>query len=190
MGDDLVLVGRVARAHGNKGQVIVNLETDFPDERFRTGERLFVGAGESPASFRIVHVRFHQGRPIVALEGVETMDQAQALAGQELRIVAADRPALPAGTYYRDELVGSEVTDLDGRQVGHVTAVEGPMELSRLVVTGPRGEVLIPLAAEICVRVDPAARLIVVNPPEGLLELNLSSNRESTPQLPRRPLDP
>jgi ribosomal 30S subunit maturation factor RimM len=53
-----------------------------------------------------------------------------------------------------------------------VTAVEGTLERSYLVVEGSRGEVMIPLAAEICVRIDPQARLIVVNPPEGLLDVN------------------
>jgi ribosomal 30S subunit maturation factor RimM len=56
--------------------------------------------------------------------------------------------------------------------VGRVTAVEGPLERSWLVVTGDRGEVLIPLVDSICTSVDPAARTIVVDPPEGLIDLN------------------
>ena len=83
--DDLVLVGRVARAHGNRGQVIVNLDTDFPDERFRAGAVVMVGRG----SRAIREVRFHQGRPIIALEGIETMTEAEALAGAELKVPAA-----------------------------------------------------------------------------------------------------
>ena len=75
--DDLVLVGRVARAHGNRGQVIVNPETDFPDERFRPGDVLLVGPDRTAR--RIREARFHQGRPIVALDGVETMNDAEAL---------------------------------------------------------------------------------------------------------------
>jgi ribosomal 30S subunit maturation factor RimM len=57
-------------------------------------------------------------------------------------------------------------------RIGQVTAIEGPMELSRLVVSDGRGEILIPLAAPICVKIDPAGRQIVVDPPEGLIELN------------------
>jgi 16S rRNA processing protein RimM len=56
--------------------------------------------------------------------------------------------------------------------VGTVEGVEGPLESSRLVVASPHGEVLIPLVAAICVAVDPAAKRIVVDPPEGLLEVN------------------
>jgi 16S rRNA processing protein RimM len=170
--DDLLLVGHVARAHGNRGQVIVNLETDFAEDRFRVGQDMFVGGGDRPICRRITAVRFHRGRPIVAFEGVTTMSEAEALAGADLRMPAAGMGPLPAGTFYRHDLVGCEVRDAADGIVGRVTAVEGPIERSHLVVLGARGEVLIPLAAEICVKVDPAAGLIVVNPPDGLLDVN------------------
>jgi 16S rRNA processing protein RimM len=172
--DDLLLVGRVARTHGNRGQVIVNLETDFPEDRFQVGRELFVGDGGARTPRRITSVRFHQRRPIVALEGVETMDEAEALAGAGLWIDASTAAPLPEGTFYRHDLVGCEVRDASDGPIGRVTAVDGPLERSPLVVQGSRGEILIPLAEEICVRIDPAARLIVVRPPEGLLDANLS----------------
>jgi 16S rRNA processing protein RimM len=100
------------------------------------------------------------------------MSDAEQLAGAELRIPAADLTPLPEGTFYRHDLIGCEVTTVDGRHVGPVVGVEGTAAGSRLVVEGPRGEVLVPLAAHICVVVDPAARRIVVDPPEGLLALN------------------
>jgi 16S rRNA processing protein RimM len=167
---ELLLIGRVARAHGNKGQVIVNPDTDFPDDRFRVGARVLVGAAEEARA--ITSVRFQQGRPIVGLEGVETMDDAEALAGAELKVPADELAALPEGTYYRHDLVGCEVQDTDGRLIGRVTAVEGPIEASRLVVEAPHGEVLIPLVADICVEVAPAEKRIRIQAPEGLLELN------------------
>lgn len=170
--DDLLLVGRVARAHGNRGQVIVNLETDFAEDRFTPGRVLLVGAGSEVQARRIRDVRFHQGRPILTLDGVETMNDAEALAGAELRVEAASLAPLPAGTFYHHDLVGCEVTETRGRVLGRVASVEGPMERSWLVVDGGRGEILIPLTAEICVRVDPRAQQIVVDPPEGLIELN------------------
>jgi 16S rRNA processing protein RimM len=168
----LLLVGRIARAHGNKGEVIVNLETDFPEQRFRRGETLFVGPESRAEPRRIREVRFHQGRPVIALDGINTMDDAEALAGAELRVREDAIAALPAGTYYRHDLVGCDVSDAAGRAIGKVTGVEGTLERSRLVIAGARGEILIPLAAEICVTVDPAAHRIVVDPPEGLLDLN------------------
>jgi 16S rRNA processing protein RimM len=167
---DLLVIGRVARAHGNKGQVIVNLETDFPGERFAPGARVLVGATEEPRT--ITSVRFHQGRPVIGLEGVNSMDEADALAGAELQVPADSLPALPEGTYHRHDLVGCEVRDVRGGIIGVVSAVEGPMETSRLVIDAPHGEVLIPLVADICVEVAPAEKRITVQMPEGLLDVN------------------
>ena|SRR5262245_32405582 len=171
--DDLLLIGRVARAHGNRGQVIVDLETDFADERFKAGGVVILASGARGLERRAIReVRFHRGRPIVGFEGVETMDAAEALAGTELHVPLASVGPLPDGTYHHHELVGCDVLDTKGTPVGRVRAVEGPMELSRLVVEDGRGEILIPLAAPICVTIDPASRRIVVDPPEGLIELN------------------
>ena len=171
--DELLLVGRVARAHGNRGHVIVNLETDFPEERFKAGEELLVGPAAEARE--ITEVRFHQGRPVIALRGIETMNDAETLAGAELKVRASTVPSLPAGTFYRHDLVGCEVRETNGNVVGRVTAVEGSLERSRLVVVGNRGEVLIPLVAGICLSIDTAAQCIVVNPPQGLIELNSRS---------------
>jgi 16S rRNA processing protein RimM len=99
------------------------------------------------------------------------MNDAEALAGADLKVPAASLPRLPGNTYYRHDLVGCEVKDTSGLSIGRVTGVEGPLEQSRLVVEGARGEVLIPMVEGICVRVDPVAKAIVVDPPEGLLDL-------------------
>jgi 16S rRNA processing protein RimM len=168
---ELLLVGRVARAHGNKGQVIVNPETDFPHERFVEGGILVVEQDGKTVERAITSVRFQQGRPIVGLAGVETMNDAEALAGAELKVAAAALPPLPVNTFYRHDLVGCEVKDTHGHVLGRVTGVEGSMQQSRLVVERERGELLIPMVEGICVSVDPAAKVIVVDPPEGLLEL-------------------
>ena len=168
---DLLLVGRVARAHGNKGQVIVNPETDFAGDRFSEGNVLIVEQAGRQTERRIASVRFHQGRPIVALDGVETMNDAEALAGADLKMPAAQLPPLPAHTYYRHDLVGCEVRTTDGQAIGKVTGVEGTLERSRLVIARQGGEVMVPMVEAICVSVDPAGKLIVIDPPEGLLEL-------------------
>ena len=84
--DDMVLVGRVARAHGNRGQVIVDPATDFPDERFKPGSVLHMRRDNRVDPVTVESVRFHRGRPILGLAGVGTMDDAESLAGNELRI--------------------------------------------------------------------------------------------------------
>jgi len=170
--EDMATVGRIARAHGNKGQVIVNLDTDFPEQRFRPGAELFVQRDGRTERITITTVRFQQGRPVLAVNGVDTMNGAEALAGLELRVPRETLAPLPPGTYYHHDLVGCLVETIDGAVVGEVAAVEESAGGSRLVVNGARGEVLIPLVAEICRMIDVAAKRIVVAPPVGLLELN------------------
>ena len=170
--DGLVLVGVVARAHGLHGEVLVNLETDFPEERFRPGAQLTARlAGGRLASLSVVAVRYHQGRPMLTLDGYDSIDDAERLAGAELFVPERELGALPPGTYYHHQLVGCEVVTVDGTSVGAVSAVEGEMGASRLVVRSRRTEVLIPFVDALCI-VDLDAKRIVVTPPDGLLEIN------------------
>lgn len=176
--NEMFVVGRIARAHGNRGQVIVNVETDFPELRFQAGSVLHVRAGDQAGVLEIVAARFHAGRPVLTLAGVATMDQAEALAGLELRVPESELPRLPPGTFYHHALTGCAVRTVGGADVGTVTAVGGTPGAHRLLVRragdpdGVTGEIDVPLAAPICVEVDPEHRIIVVDPPEGLLELN------------------
>jgi len=171
--EDLVLIGRIARPHGIRGHVIVNPDTDFAGERFREGVRLLVGSEARPLTIRAA--RFQQGRPVIALEGIETIDDAGRLAGAELRIPASELPPLPEGTFHRFDLVGCEVRDEAGNIIGEVARVEGPIETSRLVINAPLGEVLIPLVADMCLEIAPAEKRIVVRLPEGLIDVNAKS---------------
>lgn len=172
--DDMVLVGRVARAHGNRGQVIVDPATDFPEERFKPGAMLCVRRDRGIDSLTVASVRFHRGRPILGLVGIETMDGAESLAGSELRIRADALHALPSGSFYHHDLVGCAVQTREGDAIGTVTGVEGDAAGSRLIVQGRSGEVLIPLAEDICVDVNVVGRKIIVQPIEGLLDLNIT----------------
>ena len=172
MSDDLLLVGRIARPHGIRGQVIVNPETDFMEDRFRAGQILKVGSPDRARDYEILEVRFHQGRPIVRLASIDTVDDAAALAGADLWLPEAGLAPLPDGTFYRHELIGCEVRDVEGTVLGRVTAVEGSLDRSYLVV---EGHLMIPLVSGICVGVDMGERRITVDPPEGLVDLNRPS---------------
>jgi len=168
----MAVVGRIARAHGNRGQVIVNLETDFPEERFRPGAELFIERRGHVEALRLSAVRYQHDRPVLTIDGVQTMNDAEALAGYELRVPVERLAKLPAGTFYRHDLVGCRVETMDGREVGIVSGVEGDIGSSRLVIAGARGEVLVPLASEICRSIDAAGKRIVIAPPDGLLDVN------------------
>ena len=170
--EEMAVVGRIARTHGLRGEVIVNLETDFPQERFFPGAELFVARRGAVEPLTLTRVRFHQGRPIIAVAGVDSIDAAESMAGIELRVPAERLVRLPAGTFYRHNLVGCRVETTAGDAVGVVKAVEGTAAVSRLVVAAGDGEILVPLAAEICTSIDADGKRIVIEPPAGLLELN------------------
>lgn len=170
----MAVVGRIARAHGNRGQVIVDPETDFPGERFKPGSVLHIRKGDGTESLTIDKVRFHQGRPILGLAGVDTMNAAEALAGSELRVSTDALQPLPAGSFYHHDLIGCRVQTAGGELIGRVESVEGTGAGSRLVVQGRGGEILIPLVEGIALEVNVAARTIIVEPPEGLIELNIT----------------
>ena len=168
----MAVVGRIARAHGIRGQVIVNVETDFPQERFRPGAELYVKHGQGVKALVVAAVRFHRERPVMTLDGVEDMNAAVALAGTELRVPVEWLTPLPGGTFYRHDLIGCGVETRNGERIGVVTDVEGTLGRSRLVVETSGGEALVPLVETICVAIAPAEKRIVIDPLEGLLELN------------------
>jgi 16S rRNA processing protein RimM len=171
--EDMALVGRIARAHGIRGQVIVNPETDFPDDRFQPGAELFIERGGVVEPLTVTTARSQNGRPVLGVAGVETMTDADALAGFELRVPLEWLPALPGGTFYRHDLIGCRVERRTGEPVGVVQDVEGALGGSRLVVTADAGgEIQIPLVTEFCPVIDTAAKRIVIDPPDGLLEVN------------------
>ena len=170
--DDAILVGVVARAHGNRGEVIVNSETYFPEERFRQGARLLTRQRDGSAGvLDIATMRMHQGRPVIGFAGSSSISDAELLAGLELRVSADEPSPVLVGEYFHRDLIGCAVVTDTGEAVGRVTGVEGERGVSRLVIAGGRAEVLIPLAHEICT-VDIAAKRITVRPPEGLLDVN------------------
>jgi 16S rRNA processing protein RimM len=152
--------------------MVVNVETDFPEDRFRHGAELFVQRSGAIESVHIKSVRFQRERPVITLDGIDEIDGAAAMAGAELRIPVDALAPLAEGVYYRHDLVGCDVERIGGGRIGTVVDVEGPLGTPRLVVKTERGQALVPLARDICPTIDIDRRRIVVNPPEGLLELN------------------
>ena len=170
--DDLILVGRIARTHGLRGEVAIDVVSDFADERFLPGRTLWRRDTRGVAALVVATVRDHHDRLLVRFEGIDTIEAAEALGKAEVRMAPTEIDALPDGTYHHFDLVGCEVVTTDGTAVGTVRGVDGSRTASRLVVQAARGEVLVPLADSICVEIDPAGKRIVIAPPEGLLDLN------------------
>ena len=170
--DDMAVVGRVARPHGLRGDVVVNPETDFIEERFRVGATVWTRSDRGDEALTIGRMRVQNGRAVIGFDGVAGIDDAERLAGLELRVPEETLQPLAPHTYYQHQLVGCAVDTVSGEPVGTVTRVEGGVGASLLVVEGSRGEVLVPLTQAICRAIDVEAKRIRIEPPEGLLELN------------------
>jgi 16S rRNA processing protein RimM len=178
----MVLVGRVARPHGIRGDVVVNPETDFVDERFAVGASLWTLVAGAVEEVRVARAALGGRRPVVGFQGASSVADAQRLAGAELRVPEGALAALEPGVFYLHQLVGCRVETTAGERVGEVTRVEGGSGASLLAVEASNGEVLIPLAISLCPTIDVERRLIVVDAPEGLLEVN-----DVSPRVRRRP---
>jgi len=165
----MVTVGRIVRPHGHRGQVVVASETDFGAERFAAGAAVFALRAGQIEELRVTASREFQGRWVVGFDRVATMNEAEALRGHELRIAASDLHPLDAGTFYLHDLVGCRVETVAGEVVGLVEYVHVGPGSPILDVRGAKGEVMVPFVDAICRRVDLPSRVIVIDPPEGLI---------------------
>lgn len=173
---EMVVVGQIVRTHGNKGDVIVNAATGFPEERFKCGRVLYLKAdfGE-PKSLVIENCRFLKGRPILKFETISTIDDAEALVNLQLCILENQLFDLPSNVHYQFELIGCSVETIDGDRLGIVSEIQGVEGAQRLLVRSKDGfveDIDVPLVESICVRIDTREKVIVIDPPQGLLELN------------------
>ena len=170
-----VAVARIARPQGRRGEVAAEILSDFP-ERFQSLERVFLqAAGGVPEPAQLQEAWPHKGRIILKFAGVESIDQAERLRGYEVLVPRSERAALAEHQYWIADLEGCRVlVERDGAmtEVGRVVGVDTAGGTDLLRVESPRGEVLIPLAQEICTRIDTESKVILINPPEDLLELN------------------
>ena len=167
-----VVAGRIAKAHGIRGELAVDVRTDSPEERFKVGAVVTTKLRDgSKRELTIAAARDHSGRLLVRFEEVLTRDVAETLRGALLLV---DTDALPPTAdpdeFYDHELAGLRAELLDGTVVGKVVeVVHSPAgELLELDVDGR--EVLVPFVLAIVPTVDVAGGRVVLDPPEGLLD--------------------
>jgi 16S rRNA processing protein RimM len=168
---DTVVVGRIGRPHGVRGEVTVEVRTDDPDLRFVPGAVLATDpASRGPLTVAGVH--WHSGTLLLRLEGVADRTAAEELRNTELLVAVDELPAIEdPDSFYDHQLVGLTARLADGSVLGEVTAVRHEAQ-DLLVVRRPEGaEALVPFVTAIVPTVDVAGGFLVVDPPEGLLDL-------------------
>ncbi|MGW5052185.1 ribosome maturation factor RimM [Actinokineospora sp. NPDC004072] len=168
-----VVVGRVAKAHGIRGELAVDVRTDSPQLRFAEGAAVDARLKDGTVrALTIAAARWHTGRLLVRFDQVPDRDAAEALRGA---LLLADPAALPApedpDEFHDHDLIGLAAVLADGAVVGEVTDIQHGPGGDLLVVSRPEGDdVLVPFVAAIVPEVDLAGRRVVLDPPEGLIE--------------------
>lgn len=168
-----IVIARIARAFGIRGEVTADILTDFP-ERFDDVSGVTLRRGAVERAAELESHRFHKGRVLLKFAGVETMSDAEPLAGFEVVVPEEELFELPEGQdlYYDFDLVGCAVETSGGEPVGVVERVVRTGAGELLSVRRPDGrEALIPFVEQFCVDVETEAKRIVVELPEGLLDL-------------------
>jgi 16S rRNA processing protein RimM len=199
-----IMLARILRPQGRKGEVLADLFTDFP-ERFRTYPHIWLAppgfadsaSAKQPSEYPSVTrpaaiasfwlpVGRNAGRIVLHFTGIYSIQQAEQLAGNEVLVPFAQRMTLDADVAYISDLIGCTVYDRD-QPLGSVTGVDFPTTpdgirrledaAPLLTVTTPSGdELLVPFARAFLLALDPAAKSIHMTLPEGLAELNLHPN--------------
>jgi 16S rRNA processing protein RimM len=171
-------VGRVAKAHGVSGELVVEIRTDDPAARFAPGNalRLKQPRGGAEESYVIEGAREHGGRLLVRLAGVDDRDAAEGLRGGLFVVDSDDLPPIDEpDTYYDHQLEGLRVRTVTGQDVGVVAEVLHTAGGELLAVRRDSGsetsEVLVPFVGAIVTSVSLTDRLVEIDPPEGLLDL-------------------
>ena len=170
---DLV-VGRVVKAHGVTGELVVDVRTDDPETRFSPGTTLRGRAkGGAERRFIVDSARQHSGRLLVRLDGVADRDAADALRGTLFLVDSGDLPPIEdPDEFYDHQLEGLQVRTTEGTDVGTVAEVLHTAAGELLSVRAEAREVLIPFVSAIVTSVSLVDQVIEIDPPEGLLELD------------------
>ena len=162
-----LVVGRVLAPWGHRGEVRVEIMTDFP-ERFSSLEEVLVGEDHVP--YRLQSARRHKGNVVLKLEGVDSPEQAATLRGELLYIPVSEAMPLGQDQYYYYQILGLDVWTREGRHLGQVTDILETGANDVYVVRDGGREVLIPALADVVQEVDLAGQRMIVTLPPGLVE--------------------
>ena len=162
-----LVVGRIGRAHGVLGEATIDVQTDDPDLRFKVGSKLTLDSGQE---LTIKSSRWHNQILLLGFEGVNDRNQIEALRDQ-LISSQVDLSALAPGEYHYQQLIGCQVYLQNNELVGQVSEVVKLPGQDLLSVDKNGSQVMIPMVKQIIISIDVLEKKIVVNPPEGLLDV-------------------
>lgn len=167
-----IAIARIARTRGNRGEVLADLFTDFPT-RFTVLKEAWLELKSGQWRCLALEDSWPQkGRQVLKFAGVDSISAAQELVGAWVEVASEEAVSLPEGTYFDHELIGCTVRGVGGEVLGEVIDILRISGNNQLVVSGPRGKFMIPAVEAMCRRVSIAGKEILVDLPEGLIDLN------------------
>lgn len=165
-------VGKIVNTQGIKGEVRVISTTDFPEERYKKGNVLFLflPKNETPIQVTIKSHRSHKNFDLLLFEGYENINDAEKFRDGILKVPESQLGKLDEGEFYFHEIIGCLVFTKNGEQVGKITEVLTPGANDVWVVEGKDGkEILIPYIDDVVKKVDTKEKIVLIDPLEGLL---------------------
>jgi len=169
---DLIIVARAVRTRGLKGELLAELLTDFPDRFEKLSELTGVSPGGERKLFELEKYWFQNDRIVLKFVGYDGIEAARTLVGYEFGLPETERVELAENEFYDWELEGCLVESKSGGNVGTVRGVMRTGGIALLVIENKeRAEVFVPLVASIVIEIDVSGKKIVIDPPEGLLDL-------------------
>jgi len=162
-----LVVGRIGRAHGVLGEATVEVRTDDPDLRFAVGEKLTLENGNT---LTVSSYRWHNQILLLSFNGINDRNKIEELRDQLLS-AEVDTEANQPGEYHFQQLIGCQVLLANGSKLGEVKEIVQLPGQDLLSVESAKGEVLIPMVKQIIVSIDIDQKIIQINPPEGLLDV-------------------
>ncbi len=167
-----IAIARIARPRGNRGEVLADLYTDFPD-RFGSLSEVSVEYPGGRLEVRsIEQFWFHKNRLVLKLGGSDSISDAEKLAGAWVLVPCGDAIELPENTYFDHDLIGCTVTTVNGVELGPIAEVMKLDGNTLFAIRSRHGEILIPAAGSYFREISIRERRILVDLPEGLVDLN------------------
>lgn len=169
-GDSLITVGRILRPHGIRGDVKVELYTDWPDRFNELRMLCLIVPGRVGKWIKVEQARIQQGSAILKLSGFENRSQAESVRGAELCVRENELPSLQEGHYYIHDLVGMNVRTVLGEKIGSVVDIIQMPAQDMYIVDADGKEIMIPAVKEFIKRIDLDKKEIIIDPIEGLID--------------------
>jgi len=161
---EFITVGQILAPRGARGELKVAITTDFP-QRFAPAAKVYIN--RHPMT--IDNVQWHRGKAVIKLSEINTAEAAQRLRGQSVEIHHSQLYPLPEGQYYHFQIIGLEVWTTHGELLGKITDILTSKSNDNYVVSGDRGEILVPAIEDVVKSIDLDSERVIIEPIEGLI---------------------